>query len=130
MQVIDSLPYARSLRKFDNPKTLFYYLKERTTYKNDPAGVEYLQTLPTLLKDAAGQGDCDCFVIALLALCWVQGADWHTLQVTLAGRNKKNPVHICCSIKWFGEWYEMDLTQRDFNSIRKYPFTQKLNFKI
>jgi len=131
VQVIDSLDYAgNNIPAFNNPEELFYYLKDRTKFKHDPKNVEYLQTLQTLFEEHNGKGDCDCFVIAVLACCLVQGAGWKNLIVTLAGRDKIAPVHIWSGINWQGNYYAMDLTQTDFDSERKYPYTQNLKFKI
>lgn len=128
-QVIDSLDYAeQNFPRFENPRELFDYLKQITIYKNDPPGVERLQSLPTLMR-RDGKGDCDCFTIALLAVCWVQGKQFQNLYVVLAGRETIAPVHIYVKIFFDGEIYVMDLTQPEFNSERDYPFTQELRFR-
>lgn len=135
-QVVDSIPYACEIvPQFDHPSELFYWLKENTIYKNDPSNTELLQTMQTLFEGnypghQPGEGDCDCFVIATLASCYVQGARWRNLEVTLAGRDKIAPVHIWSGIIFDGQYYAMDLTQPDFDSERYYPFTQDLKFKI
>lgn len=134
IQVIDSLPYAKTLPTFADPQTLFYYLKARTKYKNDPPGVELLQTLQTLLEGAywgiPGAGDCDCFVIATLALCWAQGKEFQNVRVVIAGRSKDAPVHIWSTIDFQGETYALDLTNPTFNHERDYKYTQRLKFNI
>jgi hypothetical protein len=49
-QVIDSIQYVQeNFTKFRNPEQMFNYLKSITTYRNDPPGVELLQSVPTLL---------------------------------------------------------------------------------
>jgi hypothetical protein len=130
IQVVDSLAYAReNIPLCKDPETLFYYLKQRVHFKNDPRGVELLQTMQTLFKNG-GRGDCDCFVITCLAACIVQGNGWQDLIVTIAGRSKVAPVHIWSGINWKGQYYAMDLTERKFDSERNYPLRQDLTFKI
>src|SRR5438105_12636965 len=120
VQVIDSLPYAKDVvPQFAYPNDLFHWLKNNTVYRNDPKNTELLQTMQTMFEGgypgySPGQGDCDCFVIACLASCWVQGAGWHNLEVTLAGRDKIAPVHTWSGINFGGQYYEMDLTQQEF----------------
>jgi len=135
IQVVDSLPYAKeNVPQFNHPRELFYWLKDNTIYENDPKNVELLQTLQTLLEGSytgtPGAGDCDCFVIATLACCAVQGRGWKNLDVVLAGRSKLAPVHIWSGITFNGQYYDMDLTQPDFDDTRHYPLTQELKFKI
>ena len=130
LQVIDSLEYAeKNFPLFRSPKTLFEYLKDRTTFQSDPKGVELLQSLQTLMRNG-GKGDCDCFVIALLAVCWSQGEAFQDLFVMLAGRETEAPVHIYVKIIFEGEAYIMDLTEPSFNQERPYKYTQQLKFKI
>lgn len=136
VQVIDSIPYASDVvPKFNYPNELFDWLKARTTYRNDPKNTELLQTMQTLFEGAypgyyPGEGDCDCFVITCLASCFVQGEKWHNLTVTLAGRDKIAPVHIWSGINFGGQYYDMDLTQPDFDTRRSYKYTQDLKVKI
>lgn len=128
-QVIDSLQFAETFPLFNSPRDLFNWMKDRTTFKNDPKRVERLQTLQTLW-DSGGYGDCDCFVISLLAICWTQGPAYQDLRVILAGREKTAPVHIYNKIIYEGEEFVMDLTQPRFNSERDYKYTQELPFVI
>lgn len=136
IQVIDSIPYAADVTpQFDYPNELFDWLKKNTLYKNDPKDTELLQTMQTLFEGnypghRPGEGDCDCFVIACLAACYVQGAKWRNLVVTLAGRDKIAPVHIWSGIIFDGQYYAIDLTQPDFDTTRSYKYTQDLKFSI
>jgi hypothetical protein len=129
-QVIDSLDYcANKMPVFDNPQQMFDNLKLMVTYKNDPQGVELLQSVPTLFEEnywgKSGSGDCDCFSILVLSMCAVHG--WKNQQIVLAGRSKLAPVHIWTRVKYDNVWYDLDLTQPHFNTTRKYKFVQYLN---
>jgi len=128
-QVMDSFDYcAQSLPAMDTPQEIFRVLKSMVTYKNDPPGVELLQSVPTLFEQnywgIPGAGDCDCFSILVLAVCAVNGL--YEQRIVLAGRNKLAPVHIWTEVKHNGKWYAMDLTQPYINSTREYKFTQRL----
>lgn len=129
-QVVDSLTYClNDMPKFDNPEQMFKALKNMVTYKNDPPGVELLQSVPTLFEQnywgIRGAGDCDCFSILALSMCVVHG--WNEQQIVLAGRSKLAPVHIWTRVKFRGKWFDFDLTQAYFNSTREYKFVQYLN---
>jgi hypothetical protein len=130
-QIIDGLPFAQKCPEFNTPEQLFYWLKRRTVYKNDPQNVELLQTLPTLLNDnfhgVSGAGDCDCFTIATISLLIANG--YKNIFVVLVGRSKKMPVHIytVCYIK--NKRVVLDLTNPKPNQERPYPYTQELPVK-
>jgi hypothetical protein len=129
-QVIDSLNYCQNeMPRFDSPEQMFTNLKLMVTYKNDPAGIELLQSVPTLFENnywgKSGNGDCDCFSILVLSMCAVHG--WKDQQIILAGRSKLAPVHIWSRVKFKNKWYDMDLTQPYFNTTRKYKFVQHLD---
>ncbi len=130
LQVLQSLPYAKeNLPHFSEPSDLYRWLKDRTVYKNDPPGVELLQTMETLLEGnfwgTPGAGDCDCFSITTLACCNVLG--WPS-WIKLAGRDKSQPVHIWTGVTMNGEDIALDLTERTVGSERDYKYIQKLNF--
>jgi len=129
-QVLDSLEYcANDMPTFNSPEQMFNTLRNMVKYKNDPPGVELLQTVPTLFENnywgTSGAGDCDCFSILLLSMNIVNG--WNDQQIVLAGRSKISPVHIWVRVKYKGVWYDMDLTQKYFNSTRQYKYVQYLN---
>lgn len=134
LQVSEGINYAQNnVPLFLYPADLFYWFKSRTTYKNDPEGIELLQSLPTLMENnfwgKSGAGDCDCTSIAILTAlqkqkfgkkCWIK----------LAGRNKNTPVHIWSGIDLSnGKEYSLDLTNRIVNQERDYPYIQKIYFK-
>jgi len=128
-QVIDSLDYCvNSMPRFADPESMFNCLRNMVRYKNDPEGIELLQSVPTLFEanywGVRGSGDCDCFTILVLAMCVANG--FNDQEIILAGRSKVAPVHIWSRVKYGGQWYEMDLTQPFFNTCRKYKFIQRL----
>jgi hypothetical protein len=129
-QVIDSIDfYCNEMPFYSNPEEMFNNLKNFVTYKNDPAGIELLQSVETLLTDKnywgiKGAGDCDCFSILILTACVCH--KWNKQRIVLAGRSKLAPVHIWTEVFWNGKWYVMDLTQKLFNTKREYKFIQYL----
>lgn len=129
-QVIDSLPYARRIvPNFQNPEQLYKWLKPKLHFKDDPKGVEYLQTMQTLMRNG-GQGDCDCFVITVCACVIVQG--WDNLYIDLTGYDRKGAVHIYNDLIWKGERVVLDFTNGYYNHEResgtygKYKFRQRV----
>jgi len=73
-QVIDSIDYVKNnLPRYRNPEQMFNNLKQLVVYKNDPPGVELLQSVQTLIENnywgIPGAGDCDCFSILVLTCC-------------------------------------------------------------
>ncbi|HLF52333.1 hypothetical protein [Flavobacterium sp.] len=129
IQIIDGIDYAiNDCPEFKNPEQLFNWLMDRVKYKNDPSQKELLQTLPTLLENNfhgnSGKGDCDCFTIATITLMIAQG--WDNINIILAGRSKKCPVHIYTMIEWNGKRIVLDLTNKRYNVERYYPLTQKI----
>jgi len=131
-QVFDGLPYAvEHCPKFETPDRLFYWLKSRVTYKNDPEGVELIQTLPTLLNNnwhgSTGYGDCDCFTTAALTLLVASG--FKNIYVVLVGRNRFTARHIYCGvIDNEGIFRVLDLTNNRYDYERPYPYKQHLKF--
>ena len=133
VQVMHSIPFAREVcPDFQNPAQLFSWLKARTTYKNDPRGVELLQSMQTLFNGdyhgTPGAGDCDCFTIAALACMHVQ--QWPgPLWIKIAGRDRSAPVHIWAGLDFKGKPFALDLTEKQPDKERSYPFVQKIYYK-
>jgi len=128
-QVVDSLNFCvNDMPQFNNPEQMFKALRNMTTYKNDPQGVELIQSVQTLFEEnywgIRGAGDCDCFTVLVLAMCCAHG--WNNQQIILVGRSKLAPVHIWSRVKFRGKWYSMDLTNAYFNIERNYKFMQVL----
>jgi hypothetical protein len=128
IQIVDGTDYALSkCPAFKDPEELFYWLKNKTRYKSDPKNVELLQTLPTLLNGefwGYPGGDCDCLTISTITLMIAQ--NWKNISIVLVGRDKSNPVHIYTIIKWKGQRKVLDLTNKDYNKERTYPYIQEL----
>lgn len=129
IQIIDSIDFALiEVPEMEDPEELFYWLKERTSYKNDFKGVELLQSMQTLFNKNChgipGAGDCDCFTITAVAAMIAQ--DWNNIYIDLVGRDKLQPVHIYASIDWRGKRQVFDLTNREFNYERSYPYHQQI----
>ena len=131
IQVIDSLPYISDYvpKTIKTPSELFYFLKDKVKYKNDPKGVELLQTVQTLMK-RGGKGDCDCFTILTLTACHYLG--FEPQKIRLVGKTKLAPSHIY-SMVWDedkNKFCAMDLTNPYYCMERYYPFQQTLDFNM
>jgi hypothetical protein len=133
-QVVDSIPYAQQhIPKFNSPEEVYNWLKSRTTYVNDPHGIELLQSLPTLLSGSRlgvpGGGDCDCFTIAALAALAANG--FTETYVILVGRSANVPVHIYAGVEEDGEIVPFDLTNEFYGEERtNYKYQQILPFTV
>jgi len=128
-QAKTGVPYcAKSFPKFADPAQMYEYFKNRVTYKNDPPGVELIQSPGTMFENnywgSPGFGDCDCFVCLLLSCLWAN--DEYKNYILLYGRSKKWPSHISLATEWNGQKYYMDLTERKFDVERPYPYKQVL----
>jgi hypothetical protein len=131
IQVYDSLPHIAKYipSNIDTPKKLFYYLRLRTKYVNDPKGVEFIQMVPTLMENG-GKGDCDCFTV--LALTAQYYLNFLPQYVDLAGNLKRAPSHIYTSV-WDHTQNKVcvfDLTNPYYDMERPYNYHQRLNFKL
>ena len=128
-QIIFSYDYcANNMPSYNNPEQLYNNILPYLTYKNDPEGIELLQSAPTLFENnywgISGAGDCDCFVILICAMCAVNKIGKQ--RIVLAGRSKQAPVHIWSEIYFNNKWVAMDMTQKLFNSTRPYKYIQYL----
>jgi len=133
LQVLDSLNYAGNyLPAFSNPEDLFYFLKDRVKYIDDPSSIELLMSMETMMSGSRtgipGGGDCDDFTITGLASLLT--SNFVDNQIVLTGMNKNNPSHIYVRTKFQNNWYIFDLTNPNFNQERKYKFFQYLTFKL
>ena len=131
LQVEYSIPFARKfVPQFNSPESLFFWLKPYLVYREDPRGVELLQSFPTLIANnfygISGAGDCDCFTIAQTASCMVQ--NWHgaRLWIKLTGRSPFAARHIYGGVDINGKEMALDLTNKIPLKERYYPYTQKL----
>ena len=130
IQILESVPFACEVCPDfspEHPEKLFDWLKSWVKYLNDPKGVELLQTMQTMYN-RGGYGDCDCFTITTVACMYACG--YRHIDVILVGRKPNNAVHIYTQCVINGERYTFDLTNRYFDTERKYPYKQVLRFKI
>ena len=133
IQIIDSIQYACDVvPDFSDPELLFYWLKERITYKSDPTTIELIMTMQTMMDGfrtgVPGAGDCDDFTITALASLYACG--FMDNEIVLSGNDKYNPVHIYCRTNVDGYWFVFDLTENYFNEERNYKYYQYLPFKF
>ena len=110
-QIEESLSFARNfVPRGETPRSLFSLLKQHTTYRNDPPGVELLQSMPTLMHrnfyGIPGAGDCDCFTITTVACCKVENIP---VRIVIVGNTEKNPTHVYCEVMDGGRWTAFDL---------------------
>jgi hypothetical protein len=133
IQVIQSIDYCKAILPdhVSTPEDIFYYCKNRTTYKAD-GGNELFQTAETLLENNVhgipGAGDCDCFTILLLACLAARG--YKNIGIVLVGRSPKNAVHIYVYVKEGNRTEFLDMTNNSYNYERFYPFKQLIPFKV
>jgi hypothetical protein len=127
LQIQDSIPYAKINCHYTNPKDIYTFLKRQVTYKNDPPGIELVQSMQTLFENnyygVPGMGDCDCFTTTYTACCIAARVP---VCIVLAGRKKNQFVHIYNAVKYLGEWVPADLTQPTFNDERYYAYKKYL----
>lgn len=128
-QICESLRYCRRFEGHSTPESLFNELKLLVTYVPDPPATELMHTADSLFTDnyhgIAGAGDCDDFTI--LAAAALYANNFADQELVLAGRSKNNPVHIFNNVRWYGQWFTFDLTQRNFGQRRHYPYYQYLD---
>ena len=127
IQVCDSLDYCAQNFEYKNPRQMYYDLLPKIIYKNDPPGTELIQSVPTLFENnywgTSGMGDCDCFSVLTLAIGSVN--KWKQ-RIVLCGREYSAPVHIFTQVFWNGAWRTVDLTDRLYDTHRKYPLYKYL----
>ena len=133
IQVLQSIDYMNKVLpdSVQTPENIYNWLKLRTTYVHDGDN-EIFQTAQTLFENnihgLSGAGDCDCFSIAALAALSSRG--YKNIGIVLVGRTPKNAVHIYVYCKTEGKTQILDLTNKNFNFERYYPFKQFIPFKV
>ena len=130
-QIEDSLSFARNfVPRGETPRSLFTLLKQHTTYRHDPPGVELLQSMPTLMHNnfygIPGAGDCDCFTIAAVACCKVENIP---VRIVVVGNNPKNPTHVYCEVLDGGKWTAFDLVNEFYGQTKKYRYLSRIKVK-
>jgi len=127
-QIEESLSFARNfVPRGETPRSLFALLKQHTTYRNDPPGVELLQSMPTLMHNnyygIPGAGDCDCFCIAAVASCKVENIP---VRIVIVGNTEKNPTHVYCEVLDNGRWTAFDLCSPFYGETKKYRYLSRI----
>jgi hypothetical protein len=130
-QVKDSLAYARNFIPANaDPKEIWYILKQHLTYKNDPPGVELLQSFPTMMENnywgTPGAGDCDCFTIAAVSCAVVNHIP---VRIVIVGNHKDGPSHVYCEMKYKGRWDVFDLVNPFYGETKAYRHRQVIDVK-
>ena len=131
LQIEYSKPFALTfVPQFNSPESLFFWLKPYLKYKQDPSGIELLQSFPTLINNnfygISGAGDCDCFTIAQTASCMVQNWKGAKHWIKLTGRSPFTARHIYGGVDLNGKEIALDFTNKLPAVERYYPYTQKL----
>lgn len=115
----------------NSPEAFFNMCKGVTTFKKDPRGIEYIQTVDTLFNVNKGKGDCDCFTVLGTAGLTYYGL-YDKMWICLVGKNKKVPSHIYLAIDYKGRHYIFDLTNRyfDFERCKNYRYKQMIPINL
>jgi transglutaminase-like putative cysteine protease len=96
-------------------------------YKNDPPGIELLQSFPSLMNDnywgIPGAGDCDCFTIAALACAAARSIP---ARAVIVGNSSQAPTHVYCQYLVDGRWIDFDLVSSDYGTTKPYKYKQTL----
>ena len=125
-QIEDSLSYARNfVPRGETPRSLFALLKQHTTYRHDPPGVELLQSMPTLMHrnfyGIPGAGDCDCFTIAALACAKARGIP---ARAVIVGNSSQAPTHIYAQLFDGSKFVDFDLVSSSYGTTKAYKNKQ------
>lgn len=128
-QIEESLDYAYDFTPINTtPKELFWILRQNTTYKNDPPGVELLQSMPSMFQDnyhgISGAGDCDCFTIAAVACCKAAGIP---CRIVIVGNNPTAPSHVYAEVMDQGKWIPFDLVNPYYGETKNYEYKKIIN---
>lgn len=118
---------AAGIGQNSSPEHLFDFLKTNTIYKNDPPGIELVQSAGTLFENnyhgIKGAGDCDCFTV--LALSCLSVLNYQT--GILLYRNGEQFTHIAAALVDDQERpIAFDLTASKYGELRKY---RKIQFR-
>ena len=118
-----------------DPEALFYFLKGITSYRNDPAGREYIPTVRTLFEKNGGAGDCDDLTV--LALAALKECCDINANIVLVGYNRLLAKHIYTNFRIGGKLITFDLTNPYYNFERdggptgkKYKFFQDVKVRL
>ena len=131
-QAMEGVPYMKkNLPKgIYEPGDLFQLLKDITTYKHDPKGVELIHTPQSFFEDnfhgKSGAGDCDDFTCISIAALKALNVPDQKIKVILTGKNKTGARHIYLKV----DDVPFDLTNDRIGQERKYPYKQEIPLKL
>jgi hypothetical protein len=128
-QIEESLDYAEDFTpRNTTPKELFWIMRNNLTYKNDPPGVELLQSFPSMMEDnfhgKPGAGDCDCFTIAAVACCKAAGIP---CRIVIVGNSAIAPSHVYAEVLDNGQWMPFDLVNAYYGETKDYNYKKIIN---
>jgi hypothetical protein len=121
-QVAVSVPFASDFCANVNPDchSLFRFLKTQLTYRDDPPGIELIQSMPSLFLNnyygVPGMGDCDCFTVTACASMIALGMQ---TGYTIYG-NGQYPTHIAADCYENGVRTIFDLVAPDLGMVKNY----------
>lgn len=122
---------AAGIGQNSNPESLFNFLKVNTIYKNDPNGIELIQSAGTLFENnyhgIRGAGDCDCFTVLCLGCLSVLNYKTGILLF----KNGQQFTHITAALIDDQERpIAFDLTANNYAELRKYKKIEFLEMTI
>ncbi len=139
-QIEISVPFAvdfiekyckSSMHTIERPVTvqaLFDLLKSKTHYRDDPKGIELIQSMPSLFLNnyynSPGTGDCDCFTVTACASMIAEGLP---TGFTIYG-NGLVPTHIAADY-WDYKYQKkqrvpFDLVAPGLGIVKKYRWNR------
>lgn len=109
-----------------SPSDLFDLLRDCTTYKHDPKGIELVHTPKSFFEDnwhgISGAGDCDDFTAVSIAGLKAIGTPNSKIKIVLTGRRPDIAKHIYLKV---GDT-PFDLTNVFYGEERQYPYYQEI----
>jgi hypothetical protein len=125
-QISVSVPFAEDFcaNVSANPHSLFKFLKMQTTYRDDPPGIELIQSMPSLFLDnyygIPGMGDCDCFTTTACASMIALGIP---TGYTIFG-NGEWPTHIAADSYYQDQRTIFDLVAPRLGMVKDYKWSK------
>jgi hypothetical protein len=127
-QAMEGIPYMKQNvpAGVHSPQDLFILLKDCTTYRHDPKGIELVHTAKSFFEDnyhgISGAGDCDDFTSIGISGLKAIGIPSNQIKIVLTGRNPKIAKHIYLKVKET----PFDLTNMFYGEERQYPYYQEI----
>jgi hypothetical protein len=125
---LKDINFCKKLVNGNDLVSIFYGLKDKIKYKNDPHMIELIQKPSTLLSKynyhgRSGRGDCDCFTTLGISTLLAKGIKPKDINIVLVGKNPQYPKHIYLEAKNT----TFDLTNPILGQERQYKYIQKIN---